>query len=280
MSKRVVLDTKDSRKTVGRPCRSKKKRPLNRYVMENEEASTSTSAKKLKSSETVDFDVNAFFRYRLINFVSVFSAISEVVKCKECGGDINFTETSVRGLGFKLKVNCAKCEAVLINSCPLIGGKAYDVNRRLVFAFRLLGIGLAGIEKFCGTLDLPKPIFRSFYDKVVNDIHIATKTICEMSMKTAVEESKKLEKAEEFTVSGDGTWMKRGYSSLLGVSTLISFYSGKVLDLIVKCSYCKACEFWKNFEVLRSMMSGKINIQANVLPITMGLLEKWKWIVL
>ena len=42
--------------------------------------------------------------------------------------------------------------------------------------------------------------------------------------------------------------MKRGYSSLLGVSTLISFYSGKVLDLIVKCSYCKACEFWQNFE--------------------------------
>ncbi|KOC70147.1 hypothetical protein WH47_08408, partial [Habropoda laboriosa] len=140
------------------------------------------------------------------------------------------------------------CGPVLINSCPPIGGKAYDVNRRLVFAFRLLGIGLAGVEKFCGNMDLPKPNFHSFYDKVVNDIHIATKTICELFMKTSVEESKKLEKAEELTVSGDGTWMKRGYSSLLGVSTLISFYSGKVLDLIVKCSYCKTCEFWKNFE--------------------------------
>lgn len=160
--------------------------------MEKEEASTSTSAKKLKGSETMDFDVNASFGYRLINFVAVFSAISEVVKCKKCDSDINFTETSLRGLGFKLKLNCKKCKPILINSCPLIEGKAYDVNRRLVFAFRLLGIGLARITKFCGVMDLPKPIFQSFYDKIVNNIHIATKAICELSMKIAVQEAKEL----------------------------------------------------------------------------------------
>lgn len=56
-----------------------------------------------------------------------FFAISEFVKCKTFNGDINFTETSLHGLGFKLKLNCNKCEPVLINSCPLIGGKAFDV---------------------------------------------------------------------------------------------------------------------------------------------------------
>lgn len=47
------------------------------------------------------------------------------------------------------------------------------------------------------------------------------------------------------TVSGDGTWRKRGYSSLQGVTTLIGHYTGKVLDLLVKCAYCKQCEYWK-----------------------------------
>lgn len=250
MPKKVHLDGKGSRTSTGRSYQSRKKKhhPMNRYSMENEEASTSTSAKKLKSNEDTDFEVNASFGYRLINFVSVFSAISEVVKCKTCGGEVNFTETSLRGLGFKLKLNCVSCEPVLINSCPLINGRAYDVNRRIVFAFRLLGIGLAGIDKFCGIMDLPKPVFQSFYDRIVNVIHIAAKKICELSMKNAVEKAKELDNAETLTVSGDGTWRKRGYSSLLGVSTLIAFYTGKVIDLIVKCSYCKTCEFWKNFE--------------------------------
>jgi len=97
--------------------------------MEKVDANTSTSAKKLKSGASFDFEVNASFGYRLINFISVFSAISEVVKCKKCGDDINFTETSLRGLGFKLKINCGKCEPVLINSCPLIDDRAYDEMR-------------------------------------------------------------------------------------------------------------------------------------------------------
>jgi len=30
------------------------------------------------------------------------------------------------------------------------------------------------------------------------------------------------------------------------VATLIGYYSGKVLDTIVKSSYCKSCESWKH----------------------------------
>ncbi|KAL1487739.1 hypothetical protein ABEB36_015576 [Hypothenemus hampei] len=86
MSKTVSLDTKGGRKSVKRPHRSTKKRryPLNRYSMEKVDVNTSTSAKKLKCDESFDFEVNASFRYRLINFISVFSVISEVVKCKKC----------------------------------------------------------------------------------------------------------------------------------------------------------------------------------------------------
>ncbi|KAL1488866.1 hypothetical protein ABEB36_014661 [Hypothenemus hampei] len=90
----VSLDKKGSRQSIGRPCRRKRRYPLNRYSMEKVEANT----------------ISASFGYRLINFVSIFSAIGEIVQCKKCGGDVTFTETSLRGLGFKLKVKCAKCE--------------------------------------------------------------------------------------------------------------------------------------------------------------------------
>ena len=76
---------------------------------------------------------------------------------------------------------------------------------------------------------------------------------------SAAKEEKKLtcdengvEDTIHVNVSGDGTWKKRGYSSLYGVSTLIGYYSGKVLDVFVKCSYCKGQvkqsgknSFWK-----------------------------------
>ena len=42
-------------------------------------------------------------------------------------------------------------------------------------------------------------------------------------------------------VSGDGAWKKRGYTSMLGVTTLIAHNTGKVIALVVKRSYCQAC---------------------------------------
>lgn len=239
---RTYLDKKGSRTSTRHAFHSRKKRhhPLNRYLMENKETSTSTSAKKLKSSEDAEIEVDVSFSYRIINFLSVFSAISEVVKCKTCDGNIKFTEVSPRRLGFKLKLSCESCDPVCINSCPLISVRAYEVNRRIVFAFRLLGIGLADIEKFCGIMDMSKPTFQSFYDKVVN-IHIAVKKICELSIKIAFEEEKKIsvEKGDDkgHTILGDGTWRTRGFSSLLGVLTIIGYHTGKVINFVVKCRY-------------------------------------------
>lgn len=220
--------------------------------MESEEAGTSTSAKKLKATEDVDIVVDATFGYRIVNFVAVFSAISEAVKCSVCNGKVKFTESAIRGLGFKINVTCESCQPVCINSSPLIDGKAYDVNRRIVFAFRLLGLGLAGIDKFCGIMDMPKPVFHSFYDKIVQNIHTAAKSVCELSMKNAVNAEKEMNlqkgNPEGLTVSGDGTWRKRGFSSLFGVATIIANYTGKVIDAVIKSRYCKACEFWGKYD--------------------------------
>jgi len=185
--------------------------------------------------------------YRVLNFYSVFMVLSDYVICKKCGGNITFSEKSARGLGFQLVIQCAVCEPVNINSCPLIGN-GYEINKRFVFAMRMLGLGLAGAEKFCAFMDLPRPIFHSYYDRIIQSIHTAVKAVCELSMAKAVREEiaattekLKTNEIDGISVSGDGSWKTRGFKSLYGFASLMGVYSGKVIDISTKSSFCKAC---------------------------------------
>lgn len=92
--------------------------------------------------------------YRILNFVTVFAAISNLVKCKVCGGDIKFQTASTRGLGFQIIVKCDTCAPQSIPSCSFIG-RTYEINRRFVFTMRVLGLGLKSCQKFCGLMDMP-----------------------------------------------------------------------------------------------------------------------------
>ena len=46
-------------------------------------------------------------------------------------------------------------------------------------------------------------------------------------------------------VSADGTWMTRGYSSKVGVTSVIGQVTGKVLDTEVRSKVCKSCDYWE-----------------------------------
>ncbi|KAH7979611.1 hypothetical protein HPB49_010123 [Dermacentor silvarum] len=43
-------------------------------------------------------------------------------------------------------------------------------------------------------------------------------------------------------VSYDGSWMTRGHTSHIGVSTVIELFSGLVLDFVVLSNFCAGCE--------------------------------------
>lgn len=84
---------------------------------------------------------------------------------------------------------------------------------------------------------------------IVEKIHNAAKLIfdvlCQKAVKEEKEENVKNGKSQmNLKISGDGSWKKRGFISLYGVMTLIRYYSGKIIDLIVKGSYCQACTIW------------------------------------
>jgi len=227
--------------------------PKNRYLLEQSAESVGTSFKKLKSSKNeYDIDYDSTFGYRLLCFASVFSALSEVLVCHTCHKPVKFTEANKQGLGFKIVISCEACEPVHINSCPKINNKAYEVNRRMVLAMRLLGIGLNGIKKFCAFMDLPQPIFQKSYDEIIKTFHEVSESVCSFSMKNAAQQEKikSVEKGENkgIIVSGDGSWRRRGFSSLFGVVSLIGWFNGKVVDVLVKSKFCKSCLHWKSKE--------------------------------
>lgn len=68
-------------------------------------------------------------------------------------------------------------------------------------------------------------------------------------MKKAAQEEKRMTQEQgqnnDITVFGDGSWHKRGFLSLHGIASLIGWFTGKVIDVIVKSKYRKACEFWE-----------------------------------
>ena len=87
------------------------------------------------------------------------------------------------------------------------------------------------------------------YYEIVNNIKIAVKSVFDIVQRIAINEEKQknAEKGhgENLTVSGDGSWIKRRFTSLVGIVSLIGKYSKKIVDVVVMSSYCRACEYWK-----------------------------------
>lgn len=183
--------TKTSQK-IQRKRNSGKWKVQNRYLLEEQAESVGTSAKKIKLSEdNYDIDYDSTFGYRILQFASVFSILSEVLVRSTCHKNVKFTEASKQGLGFKIVVTCDDCAPVYIDSCFKIENKAYEINRRIIYAMRLLGIGINGIKKFCAFMNLPQPVFQKSYTAIINHIHEAAELVCFSSMKKAAQEEKK-----------------------------------------------------------------------------------------
>lgn len=115
---------------------------------------------------------------------------------------------------------------------------------------RLLGVGREGINLFCGLMDISQGLSKYMYYAAIENIYCEAKAVYDILTKKAVDEEK-IQNAEhgnlmtDISVSGDGTWKKRGFSSLFGI-TLIGKYTSKVIDLMVKSSYCHACKLWES----------------------------------
>lgn len=229
--------------------RSKKRKfSGNQHTFEQSTANTSTSSQKLLRSGDEEIVIDPSQGYCFIHFLAVFTTVSSKMNCKTCEKNVTFNQTNPRGLGFKIAVLC-ECGVSYINSGPMIGN-AFEVNRRIVSVTRLLGIGINGLNLFCGLMDLLSKFNNVTYSGCFENFWKAADSVYKFSVKKAVSEEQDLtleaEKSKtNLTVSGDGTWKKRGHTSRFGVITLVGKYSKKIVDTVVKSTFCQSCIHWQ-----------------------------------
>ncbi|GFX36502.1 uncharacterized protein TNCV_1043141 [Trichonephila clavipes] len=112
------------------------------------------------------------------------------------------------------------------------GTQIATINTRFVYAMRSIGKGAEAGRMFCGVMNLPQPPTRF----------------------------------APYAVAVDGTWQKRGYTSLNGVVTVTSIDTGKVIDVDILSKYC-ACKnlpFMKDCKWNYVGSSGAMEIQENI----------------
>ena len=128
-----------------------------------------------------------------------------------------------------LKMECQKEHE--IPNCKIT--QFFDVNRRSVLAVRRIGHGHAGLKNFCGIMDLPPPISEANFRRHQRAMLAASQKVAVDSMETAAAELRKDNPDGEVAVTFDGTWQRRGFSSLFGVFVCISWLTGRVLGFFV-----------------------------------------------
>ena len=165
---------KGNRSTPFRSSRPRKRRfHENQFTNKiNDPIGESTSAKKLTSVSSEDVHQNSLHSYRIIEF---FTAVSEFVICRKCKQNLKFEEAENRGLCSKLVLLC-RCGRRDINSGPFIN-TGQEVNRRIVFIMRLLGIGKEGLNTFCNFMDICNGLTESAYNKIVEHSYTVTRRI-------------------------------------------------------------------------------------------------------
>ncbi|GFT54755.1 uncharacterized protein TNCV_5001281 [Trichonephila clavipes] len=110
---------------------------------------------------------------------------------------------------------------------------------------RAIGKGGAAARIFCGLMNLPPPPAK--FERHNSLFLNVLKTISEDSMNAAVHEAVIAnDNNSNIAVAVDGTWHKRGYSSLNGVVCATSVENGKVIDFEALTKYCSSSIRWEN----------------------------------
>ncbi|KYN19113.1 hypothetical protein ALC57_08557 [Trachymyrmex cornetzi] len=74
-------------------------------------------------------------------------------------------------------------------SCPFVK-KAYEINRRIVFISRLLGIGREGLNLLYGLMDIGQRLNKGTYDAAAKNIYTAPSAVFNIFNKKALNEEK------------------------------------------------------------------------------------------
>ncbi len=172
--------------------------------------------------------------------------------------------------------------------------KGFEVNKRLVYGMRLIGQGRTSAKRFCAIMNMPSPPKQNAYSKNNKAILKAAKTVAEKSMMDASDEihapkGNNSARISQCGVSCDGTWQRRGHSSMNGCVTTLSIDTDKCLAVAVLSKVCRGCQRHKESDdpkenlVWEAEHKGKckanysgsslLSTKVNAKPIVLALLQ-------
>lgn len=242
-TKRSVFKT---RKNVGK---LKLKDTEGQSSNEPRPSKASRSQEKLSQNFSVYDSKTDSLEYEIIDVSILENILSKVAVCKLCHGSLTLSKSSVVGLATEFSIICLNCDqSSKFMNCskitrPITSKNVsteqpyYDLNIRLVYGLRIIGKGYTAARAFCGLMNLPPPPtkFKTFEDI----LNVTVQTLCEQSMKSAVEEAVITnDNCRDLCVGVDGSWQRRGHVSLNGIVSLTSADTTKVLDIHVMSKYC------------------------------------------
>ena len=133
-------------------------------------------------------------------------------------------------------------------------GRSHDINRRMTYVASQMGFGQSGLDELATYLGMPGGLSMPSFQLHLEHIETSLYANIQCHFDKAAEHLKKMIEDEDessadisskyfdIAVSFDGSWQKRGHTSIYGVVTVISPLSGEVLDAAVLCKKCVTCE--------------------------------------
>ncbi|GFW55972.1 uncharacterized protein TNCV_373781 [Trichonephila clavipes] len=203
-----------------------------------------------KTLEPVAVDVTSASSKKLCLDSDSYQSISNEIYFN-CGSKAELKEKVPFGLVSEFYIDCNSCAMQSTFKSSLVFDSSnhdYEINTRITYAMRTLGVGLRGIKTFCSVMDLPPPVYLKSYDRILNNIKSASSIVAVASMNKAAKEEIAASETNEICVSGDGTWKTRGHTSHIGVCSIIGDITGKVIDVEAISSFCKGCDRWKSLK--------------------------------
>jgi len=102
-----AIHGQSKRSTRPRKRRSPWSKDQEKEAKKEEISNTSASSKKLSSANIFDAEVNRAHAYKIIDFLSVFQTLAQLLICRKCLKNVEFRESGIRGFGFKIVVLCS-----------------------------------------------------------------------------------------------------------------------------------------------------------------------------
>lgn len=168
----------------------------------------------------------------------------------------------IRGYANTFQISCSVCNynTKFDTSARLAqanNGKAppFDINRRMVYTFNAMGKGPRALETFSMHMNM-KSMQTKTYRSHKKALLVAATKIVTRNLELARCEVRKANSSFpdpeigpsapiDLTVSYDGSWHKRGFTSKYGVGCCIDMTTGLVIDFEVLSKYCRSCEIMK-----------------------------------